>query len=192
MTRFPRLALIAAALAGVFIACSSDVPGPTAIVRALRTMPAGDACGGVGTSAVLRGAPGDPDVAWLESFPERDRQNVIWPTGFYAAFDPTITVFDASGRPQMRDGDYVDGGCVVGPAEKDRRLLLIPPFLAFALDCGPIRPIECPGRISEAMHGGARAWPQQPIATVRFLTLAGEYEILFEDGQRRTGVAAPL
>jgi len=60
----------------------------------------------------LTGDPSDPQVAWLQS--GQLRRDVLWPPGFRAVFDPTIRVFDRTGRPIVHAGAGLSGGCRVG------------------------------------------------------------------------------
>ncbi len=144
------------------------------------------ACAGVGLTASIEGSPDDPSVAWLRTMgPEHLRLEAIWPDGFRAVFDPTMTIVDGAGRPQLRQGDFIDGGCVTGTDPQSAPLLLIPPFLGVHLECGPVEVFTC----SELLNAAARSdsWPSAPIDTVRVLDAAGDYEILLEDGRRVFG-----
>jgi len=169
--------------------CSADPPGPTPIIRGLHTIPTTGACAGVGLEATIQGSPDDPAVAWIQSIgPDVHRLEAVWPSGFHAVFDPTMTIVDGAGRPQMRAGDYLDGACVTAGGPDNTILLLIPPFPALRLECGQLQTFECSAVLSTAMHGGG-AWPSDPIAVVKVLTRTGDYEIVFEDGRRLTGHA---
>jgi hypothetical protein len=70
-------------------------------------------CGG-GTYAEPVGLHGSFDGQartwiWLER--SHERRDVVWPAGYTAAFEPSLVVFDATGRPVAREGDSVYGGC---------------------------------------------------------------------------------
>ena len=91
------------------------------------------ACAGVGLSSVIHGDPTDPEVVWLGGFPAGgDRIHVVFALGYRAVFDPALALVDEDGRIQMREGDFVDGACVTGDPN---RMLLLPPFPGFRLEC---------------------------------------------------------
>jgi hypothetical protein len=141
-------------------------------------------CAGVALAVVLRGSPLDPHLAWIEQFPHGGgRQEVIWPVGFSPRFSPQLEILDESGRPVIREGDFVEGACV---SPQPGTLLLAPPLLALRLDCGPMPVAECGGgrifRVAEA-----NGWPKRAIAEVRFVTANGRYQVVFEDGSETTG-----
>jgi hypothetical protein len=142
-------------------------------------------CGGIAIPSVLAGNPNDPRVVWLVGFTDGRRTDVSWPDGYRAAFNPALRILSADGVDVLRGGDFVDGGCSAG----DPALTLLPPFLAFRLDCGPMLPPECTGG---RVHTVAKAsgWPERAIASVRFTATDGQYEVTFEDGSRTQGVAA--
>jgi hypothetical protein len=153
-----------------------QVSGPNAI------------CAGVGLIAVLRGNPSDPHLAWIEQFPRGGgRQEVIWPAGFSARFTPLLEILDETGLPLIHEGDFVGGAC---GSPQPGTVLLVPPLLALRLDCGPMPVAECGGsriyRVAEA-----NAWPKRAIAEVRFLTVGGRYQLVFEDGSEATGSSVP-
>ena len=102
---------------------SGDIALPTAEPLVL---PSGavEACGGVGISAVLRGDPHDPHVAWLVNN-LGTRVNITWPPGYRARFNPGLEVLDAAGAVVLKDGDSVTGGCVTSNPDL---LHLEPPF----------------------------------------------------------------
>ena len=87
-------------------------PGQLALPTA-KPFPSGmpEACAGVGLSAVVRGDPRDPRVAWLVAN-DQTRMDVTWPSGYHARFIPGLEVLDASGAVVLRDGDPVTGACV--------------------------------------------------------------------------------
>ena len=101
---------------------TGEIALPTA---APLVLPSGavEACGGVGISAVLRGDPHDPRVAWLVN--NGTRVNITWPPGYRARFVPALEVLDAAGNVVLHDGDPVTGACVT--ADPDL-LHLEPPF----------------------------------------------------------------
>jgi hypothetical protein len=53
------------------------------------------------------------------------REEVVWPPGYYARFDPGLLVFDESGTLVARDGTHVLGGC----AQPGGILVDLPPAL---------------------------------------------------------------
>jgi hypothetical protein len=189
----PRMAVAAIVMIVVAFAagCASERPsdserpsgGPTII--GLRTTSA-DECSGVGQSGVLHGDSSDPEVVWEEPLVgPGPRTNVIWPTGYRAVFDPTLAILDEQGRPVLREGDYVDGGCVTGVDAADP-LLLIPPFLAFRLECGPMPVQHCIQRVTDA--GRNANAERHPVAVLRFLNDSGKYRAFYEDGTTADGV----
>lgn len=70
-----------------------------------------EACGGVGISAILRGDPHDPHIAWLVNN-LGTRVNITWPEGYRARFDPGLEVVDAAGVVVLKNADSVTGACV--------------------------------------------------------------------------------
>ena len=145
-----------------------------------------DECSGVGQSGVIHGNPRDAEVAWEEPLVgPGPRTHVIWPTGYRAVFDPTLSILDEHSRPVLREGDYVAGGCVTGDRAADP-LLLMPPFLAFRLECGPMPVHDCVGRVIEA---GRNANAEgHPIAVLRFIDNRGGYRVFYEDGTTDDGI----
>lgn len=185
--RTRRTVILASMAAIVLSACGSDAPpGPTPRVVAVRTVDLGPnwACGGVGLAAEIHGNPDDPDVVWLVNlFPGRERLGVVFPTGTRAVFDPDLSIVDATGRVLMREGDFVDGACVTRFPD---RMLLLPPFPSFRLDCGPMPVGECASsRASQA--AGKADGAHHPIAVIRFLDVSGDFEAVYEDGTRMRG-----
>ena len=65
-------------------------------------------CRGVGLTAILRGDPADPHLAWIEQFPDGGgRREVVWPSGFTARFDPQLEIIRrdrAIGARNLRAG----------------------------------------------------------------------------------------
>ena len=181
-----------ALLSLVFIvaACNSSpaplegIPLPATLKR---SVPSGvlQTCGGIAVPSVLGGNPNDPRVVWLVGFSDGQRTDVAWPDGYRAVFNHDLRILSADGIIVLRGGDFVDGGCSSG----DPHLSLVPPFLAFRLDCGPMLPPECTGG---RVHTVAKAsgWPERDIASVRFTAPDGHYEVTFEDGSKAQGVAA--
>ena len=118
-----RLALFSSLLS---ITACEPIPAPsTAAVEPL-VLPSElvEACAGVGISAVLRGDPRDPHIAWLVNNLGA-RVNITWPPGYRARFDPRLEVLDAAGVVALKDGASVTGACVTG---KPDVLHLEPPF----------------------------------------------------------------
>jgi hypothetical protein len=184
----PGLTVVAlAALAG---GCNDTAPtatthAPIPSTLAVRTMELDPSasCAGVGLADVIHGDPSQPDPVWLESLLEPGlRQRPVFPSGFRAAFDPALEIVDGQGRVAFREGDFIDGGCVLG---QPNELLLVPTFAAYRLDCGPIEPLDCSLRAPRAAgqsHGDIR-----PIAAIRFTAADGHYQVLFEDGTTAEG-----
>ena len=86
---------------------------------------AGYICVGVGLDAVLHGSPTDPRVAWLESrLGAVRREEVTWPAGYRARFDPKLEILDQNGSVVLREGDAVTGTCGKGK----NGVYLEPPF----------------------------------------------------------------
>lgn len=171
------------ALAGCAVQTVTPSPAATRLQPA-STLPtaAVGGCVGVALTAVLRGDAADPNLAWIEQFPEGgDRQDVVWPEGFSARFTPTLEILDSTGHVVLRDGDFIEGTC--GPV--GGRLLLAPPFLALRLDCGPMSLWTCqPAARQVASSNG---WPEHEIAELQFFSSAGRYRLVFEDGSTTTG-----
>jgi hypothetical protein len=170
--------------ASTMLTACAETPGPSGpLVLPLRTM-AADECYGVGQSGVVHGNPSDPEVVWEEPLiGPGPRTHVIWPTGYRAVFDATLSILDEHGRPVLREGDYVDGGCVTGNGRSDP-ILLIPPFLAFRLECGPMLVQDCVGHVTEAgQHADAEG---HPVAVLRFVDNRGGYRASTRTAQRPT------
>jgi hypothetical protein len=142
-----------------------------------------ESCSGYGIAAVLRGDAADPDVAWIERHPTRERIDVVWPTGFTARFDPELGILDSSGRVVMREGDYVNGTCGV----IEGREMLAPPFLALRLDCGPMPVLDC--QLAVGATARANGWPDREIAEIQFLDSEARYRLVYEDGSTVSGQA---
>jgi hypothetical protein len=140
-----------------------------------------DTCAGHGLAAVIRGEPTDARVAWLESLLDGSRIEVVWPEGFRARFSPELEILDESGVAVLQGGDYVDGSCgTVGGRE-----LLAPPFLALELDCGPLPVFQC--QLAVRRVATSNGWPIKDVASIVFLTAAGEYLVTYEDGATVSG-----
>lgn len=143
-----------------------------------------ESCSGYGIAAVLRGDAADPDVAWIERHPTRERIDAVWPTGFTARFDPELEILDSSGRVVMREGDYVNGTCGV---VAEGREMLAPPFLALRLDCGPMPVLDC--QLAVGATARANGWPDREIAEIQFLDSEARYRLVYEDGSTVSGQA---
>jgi hypothetical protein len=183
--------LVACAMAALALGCDGGAPapeGPSPRIVPLLTIPFNGTCAGVGVEAILRGAPDDPDVAWLAPmFAAGKRQPLIWPRGDIAVFDPDLRIVDASGRTVLRDGDFVDGGCVTG-ADAAGPLLIPNPADAFRLECGPMEVSECSWMLGSVRYGSTD-WPKDPVASFAFLDAGGTYVITLEDSRRIQGHA---
>jgi hypothetical protein len=180
------------ALIGLVFLVAACGSSPTSVegipLPATRTqsLPSGviQGCGGIAVPSVLAGNPSDPRVVWLVGFSDGQRTDVAWPEGYRAVFNPELRILSAAGVDVLRGGDFVDGGCYAG----DPKLSLLPPFLAFRLDCGPMLRRECTsGRVNALAD--TSGWPERDIASVRFTSPDGHYEVTFEDGSRMQGVA---
>ena len=98
-------------------ACASE-PWPGMSFRALasgevpvRTVEPKWTCAGTAFDAVLHGSPGDPPSTWIIHVANGRREEVIWPPGYSAQFNPGLLVFDESGSLVGREGTHVIGGC---------------------------------------------------------------------------------
>jgi hypothetical protein len=79
-------------------------------------------CFGVGLYATLRGNPSDPRVTWLEGDTGR-RREIVWPRGYTARFNPNLEVLDEAGQLRFREGDAIQGACVVSENDDDPLML---------------------------------------------------------------------
>lgn len=143
-----------------------------------------ESCAGRAVPAVLRGDAADATVAWIEGYWSHERIDVVWPTGFTGRFDPDLEILDPSGRVVLREGDYIDGTC--GVVSQGRELLL-PPFFALRLDCGPLSIFECQLAVSATAR--ANGWPDREIAEIQFLDSEARYRLVYEDGTTAGGQA---
>lgn len=186
--KLPALLGVAIALAGCAPQSPSQAPppGPTLTTMAGPQGGGAAACAGVGLSAVLRGSPTDPNLAWIETFPGGGgRREVVWPAGFAARFAPGLELLDGTARIVLRDGDFIEGAC----GKVGDRLLLAPPFLSLRLDCGPLAASDCTGgRIHQVAK--VNGWPDRDIAAVQFLAPDGRYRLTFADGAVVTGTSS--
>lgn len=179
----------ASTLLGLAAGCSSpETMDPSAIAPGSRPLPTAveqDAvvgCAEVLVPSTLHGSPADSHVTWLVDF-DNNRIEIIWPDGYSARFAPALEVLGPSGAPVLREGDFVGGSCEIG--DPNGRLM-DPPFLAFALECGPLPVEDCTsGRLYTVVskHG----WPARDIASVEFVDLGGDYVLRFEDGTKLEG-----
>jgi hypothetical protein len=184
-------AALVAVVAAVLLlgACDANQPGPryTPKAYALQSIP-GDTgtngCRGVGLTATLHGDPADPAVAWIEGMTDHARVVPLWPADLHAIFDPTLEIVDAKGTVLTSEGDFIDGGCVVGPGRNG--ILLAPPYPGFHLDCSLMEPAECGQRASRIAAAWNRSLP--PITLVRFVNGDGQYIVIYRDGSEAHGV----
>jgi hypothetical protein len=173
-------------------ACDASRPQPpsypTLTPVALRTEPwdpQTDACRDVGLTAILHGSAADPSVAWLVDMGgNHQRLEVFWPADLHAVFDPGLEIVDPGGNAVTGEGDFIDGGCVVGP--DGSQLLLAPPYPGFRLDCSLMQPAECGARASRI--ASARGSSAPPIALIRFLDGSGRYNVVYRDGTQAQGL----
>jgi hypothetical protein len=71
-------------------------------------------CAGIGfDNSVLTGDPADPRLVWVGSA-SGDEFELLWPPGFTVTFRDGFEVRNEAGEIVHRDGDAVEGGCVVG------------------------------------------------------------------------------
>jgi hypothetical protein len=92
-----------------------DGPSPTGATFALLTVDAlPDACAGIGLQAALTGDPHDRRFAWLKDASSGGRIDVVFPPGFSARFTPNLEILNAADQVVGREGDPVEGGCIVG------------------------------------------------------------------------------
>jgi hypothetical protein len=113
--------LLAAAMAACG-ACAMVTPSSSGIPLPLAAFP--NACRGIGIDGTLHGDAADPRVAWLVV--DGTRNELVWPPGYTARFDPSLTVVDSDGRPVFQDGDRVSGACLSGSIGNVRVLRLTP------------------------------------------------------------------
>lgn len=144
---------------------------------------------------MLRGDPTDPEIVWLAPFPglqgdgNPERTLVIWPRGFRAVFEPSLTVVDANGAPRIEGGDFVDGGCVTD----GERLLIVPSGDGFRLDCGPMDVGDCTsGRVSQASRKVGEMANGRKVEVITFLNPTGKFRVLYEDGSTCEGFTSTL
>jgi hypothetical protein len=60
---------------------------------------------------VLRGDRDDPELAWFENRTE-GRQGITWPDGYFARFEPDLTVIGPDGTVFGREGDRLSASGV--------------------------------------------------------------------------------
>jgi hypothetical protein len=74
------------------------------------------ACAGTAFEADLHGSAADPHLAWMIR-PDGRRQELVWPLGYSARFDPALEVLDDRGQVVAREGSLVTGGCPMPPGD---------------------------------------------------------------------------
>jgi hypothetical protein len=119
------VSLLVVALAAVFervCVGSSDYAVAVAIGPSGRGVP--NACRGIGVNATLHGDPRDPRFAWLSVGGRRNE--LVWPPGHFALFQPGLVVFDSFGTAVFREGDTVTGACLSGELGASRVLRITP------------------------------------------------------------------
>lgn len=74
------------------------------------------ACGGTGYESEVRihGSASDPALSWV-IFWDGHREDLLWPAGFRARFDPSLVVLDGADHVVAREGERVTGGCPMPP-----------------------------------------------------------------------------
>jgi hypothetical protein len=103
----------AIALIGVLAGCvtvTSQTPPPASLpAPSLATVPASE-CHPVAVTGVVRSDPADPRAVWLETTPQGQRVEVVWPVGYWAEWkilgdELYLQVYDSWGRPFMTTTD---------------------------------------------------------------------------------------
>jgi hypothetical protein len=79
-------------------------------------------CSGIGLDGHLTGDPGDPRVVWVVQ--DGGRLDVVFAPGLRARFVPTLEIVDLAGAVVAREGDAVDGACVIDQPPHDLLVLL--------------------------------------------------------------------
>ena len=183
-----RGAAVIAIAAGLLTACDSHQPrpaNPTLTPVALETKPFDpqkDGCAGVGLAATLHGNPSDPSVAWLVNMTgKHERMEAFWPADLHAVFDPGLEIVDRDGNALTKEGDFIDGACVLGG-----QILLAPPYPGFRLDCSLMDAGECAMRASRI--ASARGGSGPPIVLLRFLDGSGRFNVVYQDGSQAQGL----
>ena len=110
------------AACGVLQPAASTYPLPTSQIQS-------DVCGGIGGGfVILRGDINDPHLTWETSLDGSGRQEIVWPPGYRARFNPKLEVLDPAGAVIARDGDHVPAGaCAVGPPENPPAVVEVQP-----------------------------------------------------------------
>lgn len=102
--------LMVVALAAVVGACEQATPSLSPVALPVADFP--NACRGIGIDAILHGDPGDARSAWLSVGGVRNE--LVWPPGYKAVFNPSLVVLDEGGAPVLHEGDHINGGCLSG------------------------------------------------------------------------------
>lgn len=119
------VSLLVVVLAASLSACASEVPttpSPSPLALPVAAFP--NACRGIGVNATLHGDPRDPRYAWLSVGGRRNE--LVWPPGYFALFQPGLVVFDSFGTAVFHEGDTVTGACLSGELGASRVLRITP------------------------------------------------------------------
>jgi hypothetical protein len=133
-TRAPMLIAMTArslvtTLAAMLLAAACTSAPTMAPSLALHTVPFNGNCRGVGGGGdmTIRGDAADPWLAW-EIGPGGGRQDIWWPAGYTARFNPKVEILDPTGRVVLRDGDLIPAGaCSEGVTPSGQPILLVVP-----------------------------------------------------------------
>src|SRR4051812_39069406 len=122
-------------MAAVVMSCAVANDGPRSIALPIG-LGSPLTCAGVGTEAVLAGAPDDPRVTWIVSSLGGETP-VLWPAGWTAQFSPGLRVFDPSGQEKYVAGSYVSGICLAQTASGQPAVMLPDLYSGPARSSGP-------------------------------------------------------